>query len=89
MASKALPFGFRIHAGVGSGRYDGMFGAIEKTINPVSVITGNNCFPATTLIAEYDGRTMNYGARLSIVPGLKLDGGWRNHQIYFGLNFTS
>lgn len=87
-ASKALPFGFRIHAGVGNGRYDGFFGAIEKTINPVSIITGNNAFPATTLIAEYDGDRMNYGARMAIVPGLKLDAGWRHSDFYVGLSFT-
>ncbi len=87
-ASKALPLGFRIHAGVGNGRYDGLFAAVEKTINPISVLTGNNAFPATTLIAEYDGKNMNYGARLSIIPGLKADAGWRNHEPYFGLTYT-
>ncbi|EAX46468.1 hypothetical protein TcarDRAFT_0094 [Thermosinus carboxydivorans Nor1] len=88
VASKALPFGFRIHAGVGDGRYDGFFAGLEKTINPVSIITGNSTFPATTLIAEYDGKDMNYGARLSIVPGLKIDAGWRNHDAYIGISFT-
>ncbi len=87
-ASKALPFGFRLHAGVGDGRYDGVFAAIEKTINPVNVLTGNNMFPATTLIAEWDGDRMNYGARMAIVPGLKLDAGWRHNQTYFGLSYT-
>lgn len=91
VASKALPFGFRIHAGVGNGRYDGVFASLEKTINPLSVITGNNTFPATTLIVEYDGKNMNYGARMSVVPGLKLDAGWRgqNHGMYFGASFTN
>lgn len=89
VASKALPFGFRIHAGTGNGRFSGVFGGIEKTINPLSVITGNNVFPATTLIAEYDGKTMNYGARLSIVSGLKLDAGMRNHDGYIGISFTN
>lgn len=88
VASKALPFGFRVHAGVGNGRFDGMFASLEKTINPVSVLTGNNTFPATTLIAEFDGRNMNYGARLSVVPGLKVDAGWRDHAAYFGISFT-
>lgn len=88
VASKALPFGFRLHAGMGNGRYDGMFAALEKTINPISVVTGQNAFPATTLIVEYDGRNMNYGARMAVVPGLKLDAGWRNHDMYFGLSFT-
>lgn len=89
VASKALPFGFRIHAGAGNGRFNGVFAGIEKTINPVSVLTGNNAFPATTLIAEYDGKNMNYGARMSIVPGLKLDAGWRNHDGYVGISFTN
>ncbi len=87
VASKALPFGFRIHAGVGNGRFDGVFASLEKTINPVSVVSGNNTFPATTLIAEFDGRNMNYGARISIVPGLKVDAGWRDHAAYFGVTF--
>ena len=89
VASKALPFGFRIHAGTGNGRFNGMFAGIEKTINPISVLTGNNAFPATTLIAEYDGKVMNYGARMSIIPGLKLDAGLRNHDGYIGISFTN
>lgn len=89
VASKALPFGFRIHAGAGNGRFSGVFGGIEKTLNPLSVITGNNVFPATSLIAEYDGKHMNYGARLSIIPGLKLDAGVRNHDGYVGISFTN
>lgn len=89
VASKGLPLGFRIHAGVGSGRYDGFFAGVEKTINPVSVLTGNSAFPATTLIAEYDGRDMNYGARMSIIPGLKLDAGWRHDKTYVGITFTN
>ncbi|MBC8016545.1 MAG: YjbH domain-containing protein [Sporomusaceae bacterium] len=89
VASKALPFGFRIHAGTGNGQYNGVFAGIEKTINPISVITGSNAFPATTLIAEYNGKVMNYGARLAIVPGLKLDAGVRNHNSYIGITFTN
>lgn len=88
VASKALPLGFRIHAGAGNGRFDGVFVGLEKTLNPVSVITGNNAFPATTLIAEYDGRHMNFGARMSIIPGLKLDAGWRDHNGYVGMSYT-
>lgn len=88
VASKSLPFGLRFHAGVGNGRYDGAFAGIEKTINPIG-ITGTNAFPATTLMAEYDGHEMNYGARLAVIPGLKLDAGYRQHQTYFGLSFTN
>lgn len=87
-ASKSLPFGFRLHAGVGDGRFDGFFASVEKTFNPIGLITGSNTFPATTLIAEYDGKNMNYGARLSIVPGLKVDAGVRNSDFYVGMSFT-
>jgi len=89
VASKALPFGLRIHVGTGSGRFNGVFAGIEKTLNPISVLTGNNAFPATTLIAEYDGQTMNYGARMSIKPGLQLDAGIRQHDGYIGISFTN
>ena len=86
--SKALPFGFRIHAGVGNGRFSGGFYGIEKTINPISILTGNSGFPATTLILEHDGRHTNYGARLAVAAGLKLDAGWRDRNFYVGLNLT-
>ena len=89
VASKAFPFGFRIHAGAGGGRFNGVFAGIEKTINPISIMTGSSAFPSTTLIAEYDGKTMNYGARMSIITGFKLDAGIRNHDGYVGISFTN
>lgn len=87
VASKALPLGFRIHAGIGDGRFDGVFGGIEKTFNPLG-ITGSSIFPATTLSAEYDGSKMIYGIRLSIVPGLKAQAAWRGSDTYVGLTFA-
>jgi hypothetical protein len=89
VASKALPFGFRLHVGAGDGRFNGIFAGVEKTINPISIITGTNAFPTTTLLAEYDGKTMNYGVRLTIVSGLKLDAGVRSHDGYVGISFTN
>ncbi len=88
VASKGLPLGMRLHIGAGNGRFDGVFAGLEKTWNPVSAVTGNNVFPATTLLVEFDGRRMNYGARLALVPGLKMDAGWYNHHFYTGLTFT-
>lgn len=86
--SKALPLGFRIHAGVGNGRFDGPFYGLEKTINPVSILTGTNAFPTTTLILEHDGHSTNYGARMTILSGLKIDAGWRDSDFYVGLSLT-
>lgn len=88
VVSKTLPFGFRIHGGYGQGRMDGMFYAIEKTVNPVSILTGGNAFPATTLIFERDSRHTNYGARMAIAAGLKVDAGWRDKNFYVGMSLT-
>lgn len=88
VASKGLPLGLRLHAGVGNGRFDGAFAGLEKTWNPVGAVTGNNVFPATTLLVEFDGRRMNYGARLAILPGLKVSAGWQDHHFYTGIMFT-
>ncbi|MBP1764354.1 MAG: protein of unknown function rane lipoprotein [Firmicutes bacterium] len=88
VASKGLPFGMRIHVGAGNGRFDGVFAGLEKTWNPLSAVTGNNVFPATTLLLEFDGHRMNYGARLALLPGLKMDAGWYNHHFYTGVTFT-
>lgn len=87
VASKALPLGLRIHAGIGDGRYDGVFGGIEKTFNPLG-ITGSSIFPATTVSAEYDGEEMIYGLRLAIVPGVKAQASYRDGDTFVGLTFT-
>ena len=87
VASKALPLGIRLHAGIGDGRFDGVFGGIEKTFNPLGV-TGSSIFPATTLSAEYDGKEMIYGIRLAIVPGLKAHAAWRDGDTFVGVTFT-
>ena len=88
VASKGLPFGLRLHIGAGNGRFDGTFAGLEKTWNPVGGVTGNNVFPATTLLVEYDGHRMNYGARLALLPGLKMNAGWQDHHFYTGITFT-
>lgn len=88
VASKALPFGFRLHAGLGSGRFDGVFASLEKIINPVHLGSGGRGFPTTALILEHSGRSLNYGARMSLAAGLKLDAGWRSHDFYVGMSFT-
>lgn len=83
--SKALPFGIRVHAGYGNGRYDGLFYAIEKQIMP-SVAAG--VFPDTSLIIEHDGHDFNYGLRMSLISGLKINAGWRDDETYWGLTYN-
>ncbi|NMC32243.1 MAG: YjbH domain-containing protein [Veillonellaceae bacterium] len=90
--SKALPFGFRIHVGAGTGRFKGMFGAVEKVLNPTSLRKKRpGGFPVTSLIVEMDGQKMNYGARMSLMHGVRLDAGWlgREQRVYLGLTYTN
>ena len=88
--SKALPYGLRIHIGTGTGRFDGMFGAVEKVLNPTSLRKKASGFPVTSLIVEMDGYKLNYGARMRLARGVRLDAGWlgREERIYLGLTYT-
>ena len=89
--SKALPYGFRIHIGTGTGRFEGMFASLEKVLNPVSLRKKNSGFPVTSLIVEMDGYKMNYAARMRLAQGLRLDAGWlgKEERVYCGLTFTN
>ncbi len=84
--SKTGPMGFRLHLGVGGGRFDGVFAALEKTYRP-SRHRHAKKFAPTTLLLEYDGRDMNYGARVDVGDGVKIEGGYRQHgQWYAGVS---
>ena len=90
--SKALPFGVRVHVGAGTGRFRGLFGALEKVLNPTSLRQKKHSgFPVTSLIVEMDGKKMNYGARLRLAQGLRLDTGWlgQEQRVYLGLTYTN
>ena len=89
--SKTLPYGFRIHIGTGTGRFEGMFGALEKVLNPTPIKSKAAGFPVTSLILEMDGSHLNYGARMRLAHGLRLDLGWqgRDEKAYLGLSFTN
>ena len=94
--SKVLPYGFRVHIGTGTGRFDGMFGSIEKVLNPTHLRNlhkkkNTSGFPVTSLILEMDGHKMNYGARMRLAHGLRLDAGWlgQEERIYLGLTYTN
>ena len=89
--SKALPYGFRIHIGTGTGRFEGMIASLEKVLNPVSIRKKHSGFPVTSLIVEMDGYKMNYAARMRLAQGLRLDAGWlgKEERVYCGLTFTN
>ena len=88
--SKTLPYGFRLHLGAGGGRFDGVFFAVEKVLNPTSLRKRHRGFPVTTVIVEMDGAKMNYGARLALARGVRLDCGWlgREHRYFWGVSYT-
>lgn len=74
--SRALDGGTRLHGGLGTGRFGGLFGGIEHTLNSVTVTRpGASRPPVTRLIGEYDGRGINVGVRLSLSPQFELQGG--------------
>lgn len=85
VASKLLPFGFRIHAGAGGGRYGGLFYGIEKNLTPLAK---GGVFPDTSLIVEHDGHAMNYALRVSLAKGLKVDAGWRDKDPFVGVVYN-
>ena len=89
--SKGLPYGFRVHLGVGTGRFEGVFGALEKVLNPTSLRKKTSGLPVTSVIVEMDGKKMNYGARLRLAHGLRMDAGWlgKEERIYLGLTYTN
>ncbi len=85
-ATKNLPFGFKCTLGYGNGIYDGVFGSVEKTVSLIP--GGDDLFPATTLVVEYDAEDWNYGARLAIAGGAKLTVGHFYDRTYIGATFV-
>lgn len=83
--SKTGPWGFRLHAGVGGGRFNGTFATLEKTFHP-SRHPHARQFAPTTLLMEYDGQQMNYGLRVEVDKGVRLEGGRQHDKWYAGLS---
>ena len=77
VASKGLPFGLRLHAGVGNGRYHGLFGALEASL-----------LPQTKLFLEQDGRQWGAGVRVSLGSDFRLDAGHYAGKTYVGGSYT-
>lgn len=86
VASKALPYGFRVHAGWGNGRFQGTFFALEKRLTPAS--PSKTFRPFTVLMAEHDGRSFNYGLRYRAASHIQFDMGWRSHKAYLGMQYN-
>jgi len=85
VASKGLPLGFRLHVGLGNGRYDGAFAAVEKRLVPLA---RGGVFPDMSIIVENDGHHMNYGLRMAVAAGLKASAGWMDGKPFVGITYN-
>jgi hypothetical protein len=85
VASKTLPYGFRIHAGAGNGRFQGGFAALEMRLMP-RVQPG--VFPDMAAFAEHVDGHASYGLRLSLLHGAKFVFGIDGHRHFAGLSYN-
>ncbi|HEX6971824.1 MAG TPA: hypothetical protein VF234_06365 [Limnochordia bacterium] len=70
VVTKTSAPGLRWAIGIGNGRFNALFGGVSVTLNPVNVSSAGRPLPIVRLLAEYDGRDFNIGARLEAPPGL-------------------
>ena len=83
--SKSLPYGLRLHAGVGNGRFQGGFAAVEMRLAPK---LQPGVFPDASLYAEHIDGHAAYGIRLSLLRGAKLTAGVDGHQNFIGISYN-
>lgn len=85
VVSKSLPYGLRLHAGLGNGRLQGGFAALELRIAPK---LQPGIFPDASLYAEHVDGHAAYGIRLSLVRGAKLTAGVDGHKNFIGISYN-
>jgi len=82
VATKEGPWGFRGHLGIGTGRFQNGFIAMEKQFKVNSDILN------LSLALEYDGHHFNYGATLPVGKLVQAEVGMRSNDLYAGINCT-
>ena len=85
VVSKTLPYGLRMHAGVGNGRYAGGFASLEVRAFPKRPA---GVFPDLTLFAEHVDGHGAYGLRLALSRGLKVEAGVDGSAHFAGLSYN-
>ena len=85
VVSKTLPYGVRLHAGAGNGRFRGLFAAAEVRLFPKG---RPGVFPDTSVYAEYAGKHGSLGCRVSLLRGAKLSFGVEGHEHFIGLSYV-
>ena len=80
--SKAGPWGLKIHAGIGTGRFRDGFVGFEKQfkVNSKTLNLG--------LAAEYDGDNFNYGMFVPVGKLMQVEAGMRDEKFYAGVHGT-
>ena len=81
-ATKEGPWGFRGHVGIGTGRFQNGFIAMEKQFKVNSDVLN------LSLALEYDGHHFNYGAALPVGKLVQAEIGMRSNDFYAGINCT-
>lgn len=84
-ASKALPFGLRFTAGVGTRYYRNGFVGLETKLIPLSK---GGTFPDMSLMIERIDQKTSYGLRMATAKGLQLTAGWRDSKPFWGITYT-
>ncbi len=82
VATKEGPWGFRAHAGVGTGRFQNGFVAMEKQFKVNSEVFN------LSLASEYDGHNFNYGATVPLGKMAQAEIGMRSNDLYVGVKST-
>lgn len=83
--SKTLPYGMRLHAGVGNGRYAGGFAAFEVRLLPKADV---GRFPDASVYAEHVDGHAAYGVRMALFRGMKLALGVDGHEHFVGISYN-
>lgn len=79
VATKEGPWGFRGHAGVGTGRFKNGFVAMEKQFKVNSDVFN------LSLALEYDGHNFNYAATVPLGKLASAEVGMRSNDLYVGV----
>ena len=85
VVSKALPFGLRMHSGIGTRRYKDGFIGLETKLIPLSK---GGQFPDMSFMVEHIDKKTSYGIRLATARGLQVTAGWRDKEPFWGITYT-
>ena len=87
--SKFLPGGYRFHLGIGSGRFGGVFGGVEKVLNPPHLKDKDAVGqPVIKAVLDFDGDLMHYALRAAWKNGVQGQLAYSHGDFYGGVSFS-